>query len=146
MLTQRDQITGEQLPVDDRCIITDRHFARLHNHPFSAKAKAKVKTYPPETNLSVVDLLMIKSEKDKPKPRDKYLITKLEDQKCYLRKFTTTQFRSKLYEVPLSACFPLSHQEHVSDCGEPVRGLDNESSDDEGSVVHIKPCCNASSC
>ena len=35
--TQRDQVTGEQLPVSDRDLIQQQHRQRLDNHPYSAK-------------------------------------------------------------------------------------------------------------
>ena len=38
--TQRDQITGVQLPVKDRELFTQQHQECLTNHPISAKSKS----------------------------------------------------------------------------------------------------------
>ena len=49
--TQRDQITGEQLPISDQHLITQQHQTRLNNHPISEKCKAKGK--PPNPSADV---------------------------------------------------------------------------------------------
>ena len=63
------------------------------------------------------------------------MITRIDGAKCHLRKFTASQFRSKVYQVPQAACYPLSHQDPQTDYNGPVRGFDIDSSDEEADSV-----------
>ena len=96
--TQRDQLTGEQLPIVDHQLILSQNFSRKLNHLPSAKSKARGRSTPSTAAISVGDLVFLKGDKDKLKARDKYLVTAInENLTCQLRKFTTSQFRSKVY-------------------------------------------------
>ena len=72
--TQRDQITGDQLPINDRQIILSQQFGRVQNHSSSARAKAHGKAGAPTPQLRVGDLIYLYSDADKTKTRDKYMI------------------------------------------------------------------------
>lgn len=133
--TQRDQFTGEQLPIDDQRNIIDQHLSRMRNHPFSSKSKAKNKFYPDPPPISIGSLVVLKFEKDKTRSRDKYLVTRIDGDDCFVRKFTSSQFRSKEYKVPILSCHPLSsnsNNDNYQPTHEPIRGLDN--TDDEDST------------
>ena len=94
--TQRDQLTGEQLPIVDRQLIISQNFSRQQNHTPSAKSKARGRTNLPTAAV----LVFLKCDRDKLIAREKYLVVNIrEDLSCELRKFTTSQFRSKLYVV-----------------------------------------------
>ncbi len=41
--TQRDQVSGLQLPIEDRQLILSQHHTRVQNHPASSRSKAHVK-------------------------------------------------------------------------------------------------------
>ena len=105
--TQRDQLTGEQLPVDDRQVIIQQYQSRIINHPHSAHSKAPKRISSSSSDLEIGYLVYLRSERDKTKPRCKYMICSIADKHCYLRKFTKSQFRSKSYKVPLSECYPI---------------------------------------
>ena len=122
--TQRDQLTGEQLPIVDRQLILSQHYSRLQNHPSSAKSKARGRTNQPSAAVSVGDLVFLKGDRDKLKAREKYLVVNIsEDLSCELRKFTTSQFRSKLYLVPMSECYPVARTVLAQSPQGPIRGL-----------------------
>ena len=64
--TQRDQLTGQQLPIVDCQIILSQHFSHQQNHTPSAKSKACGRTKVPSAAVSVGDLVFLKGDKDKP--------------------------------------------------------------------------------
>ena len=133
--TQRDQLTGEQLPTVDRQVILNQHRSRLQNHPSSSVSKAGGKPCLPHRTVSVGTLVFLVCDKSKLAAREKYLIVGLTDSNtCQLRKFTSSQFRSKVYTVPISQCFPVSPTMLAQDPQGPIRGLneppDSDSDDD----------------
>ena len=133
--TQRDQLTGEQLPIVDRQVILNQHRSRLQNHPSSSVSKAGGKPHLPHPTVSVGTLVFLVCDKSKLAAREKYLIVGLTDSNtCQLRKFTSSQFRSKVYTVPISQCFPVSPTMLAQDPQGPIRGLneppDSDSDDD----------------
>lgn len=106
--TQRDQITGNQLPIDDHEIILSQNKSRKGNHETSAKAKAHGKPKVKTESVAVGSLVYVKSDKDKTKARDKYIVTKVVDGgTCQIRKFTKSQFRTKAYDVLLNEIYPI---------------------------------------
>lgn len=127
--TQRDQITGEQLPIDDHELIVERHNHRRQNHLPSSKSKGHGHTrHDPE--VSKGDLVYIFQDGNKTAARDKYLVIDIDDGRCKLRKFTKTQFRSKLYDVPLRDCYRI--QTNVIEQSQwSMRNMDNTDSDTE---------------
>ena len=54
--TQRDQLTGEPLPIVDRELILSQNYSRQQNHAPSEKSKARGRTNLPTTAVSVGDL------------------------------------------------------------------------------------------
>ena len=107
MWTQRDQITGEQLPIVDREIICDQNRAREKNHPVSIKSKMQGKTAGNNPPIKVGDLVYLKAERSKLRGRDRYIVTNIIGETCQLKKFTSSQFRSKIYDVHLVDCYPV---------------------------------------
>ena len=95
--TQRDQVTGEQLPIDDQVVITSQRKSRLNNHMASAKSKAL--GYRPTLlrGFDIGQLVYLINDKDKTRSRDKYIVTAVSDNNCQIRKFTKNQFRAKTY-------------------------------------------------
>ena len=122
--TQRDQLTGQQLPIVDRQLILSQNFSRQQNHSPSAKSKARGRTNIPSAAVSVGDLVLLKGDQDKLKAREKYLVVSIsEDLSCELRKFTTSQSRSKVYSVPMSECYPVASTVLAQSPQGPIRGL-----------------------
>ena len=128
--TQRDQLTGDQLPFDDADIILQQHQSRITNHPSSAKAKANK----PVTNhdIKIGDLVYLKPDRDKTKAKEKYMIINISDEWCQVRKFTKTQFRSKTYDMKISECLPITITVLARSPPGPIRGIESpQHSDDE---------------
>ena len=77
------------------------------------------------------------------KAREKYLVFSVrEDLSCELRKFTTSQFRSKLYLVPMSECYPVASTVLAQSQQGPILGLHKPSpldSDDDADPVLLPP-------
>ena len=122
--TQRDQLTCEQLPIQDRQIILQQHMARTHNHLFSAKSKANGQTQNAGHNIKVGDLVFLYADRDKTRARDKYIVTSVSGTQCQIRKFTKTQFRSKVYDVKIGDCYPVISNALAQSPPGPIRGLD----------------------
>ena len=136
--TQRDQVTGQQLPLVDRELILNQNISRKKNHLPSAKSKATGSTDISTAIVSVGDLVFLKGDKDKLKAREKYLVTSIDTGKmCHLRKFTSSQFRSKVYVVPMAECYPLKPLAPPPLSQGPVRGQEHllESDSDNESVT-----------
>ena len=129
--SQCDQLTSEQLPIVDRQLILSQNFSRKLNHLPSAKSKAHGRSTPSTAAISVGDLFFLKGDKDKLKVRDKYLVIAInENLTCQLRKFTTSQFRSKVYTVPTSECYRVCPTVLVESPLGPIRGHHEPSQDD----------------
>ena len=134
--TQRDQLTGEQVPIVDKDVIQRQHSTRVANHPHSAYSK--LRGHRPSnagnSRLRIGDLVFLKHERDKGHARDKYMVVSININagKCEIRKFTNNQFRRKKYLVSLSDCFPV-----VSNLLSPLKPVDS-SSDEEDDIYRQK--------
>ena len=123
-------MTGAQLPIEDQQVILRQQAARETNHPFSSTAKSRTKCNPPIIAVNIGDLVILKGERDKTQARDKYLVTRIENDHCFIRKFTQSQFRSKEYEVPMTQCHPLHPSVPVPPPGH-IRDLDTDQDEDD---------------
>ncbi len=124
--TQRDQFSGEQLPIVDRLLILNQSFTRSQNHFPSAKSKAHGKTTSIYSEIAPGDLVYLYGDRDKNKARDRYLVVSVSDTTCQVRKFTQSQFRLKLYDVPISQCYKVKQIVTSPDLpGPPIRELDD---------------------
>ena len=101
--TKRDQLTGSQIPVNDENVVKRKHQERLQAHKASAKYQARGKTEPVYPNISEGDLVYIISDRDKTKPREKYIVVKpkpnSQPNTVSLQKFIGSQLRSRIYIV-----------------------------------------------
>ena len=115
MYTQRDQFTHEQLPFEDRDVISQKADSRDVNHISSAMSKAQLKGPLPKTALSVGDLVYLYSYRDKTKARPRYIVVGKNDDWCHRKKFVGSQLRSSSYKVKLSECYvkPVLLQSHI---------------------------------
>ncbi len=128
--TQRDQLTGEQLPIEDKHVILSQQCSRSLNHGPSAVSKAHGKGLLPDTGLCIGDLVYLAPDKDKTKLREKYMVCQVSDDECSVRKFTKSQFRSRLYTVPVKQCYPVKRTFLNQVPSGPIRGLDDGNTDD----------------
>ena len=103
MLFCHDQVTGSQLTFKD-CEFTLCQQANCEqNHAHSSKASDALKAK--NKDLQVGDLVFIKTEGSKNKPREPYLIMDIVDKMGTLQKLLGSKFQSIRYEVPLSHLF-----------------------------------------
>ena len=98
--TQRDQVTGEQLPIVDRDLIINQHNRRLANHPFSEKSKSGGKPARQPPNLTIGTLVYVFSDRDKTAARPRYIVSGFSDSGLIqLRRFTSKLLNRKVYDV-----------------------------------------------
>ena len=102
--TQRNQFTQEQLPLDDRETIINQQKAREINHSYSEQSKNPTQSLRRTPQLKVGDLVYLPLDRDKTKPRHRYLVVSLEKAWCLIRKFTGNQLRASPYKVRISDC------------------------------------------
>ena len=112
----------------------------------SAKSKAAGFSRSSTPPFDVGDLVFIKGDKVKLKAREKCLVIGGEpDSSCQLRKFTSsTQFRSKVYTVPMCDCYPVTPTVLSLSPQGPIlsqpSNIPSDSDDEPDPVVHsLKP-------
>ena len=105
MLFCRDQNTGEQLNVHDANLSIEQETIRGENHLHSSRSKARGAPAAQNANVTRGDLVFIKSEGDKNKSRDTYLVMDIQNTMAILQKLNGTKFQSRRYEVPLTNVF-----------------------------------------
>ena len=107
--TQRDQITGHQLPISDRDLIIQQHKHRLANHPHSKKSKSSGKPFHPTPDIKVGSLIYLYSDRKKTEVRPRYLVTSVTGEWCKLRRFTSTLIGHQEYDARLEECYAVPH-------------------------------------
>ena len=140
ILNQRNQFTGEQLDFSDLHLSEEQAQQRATNQQASAKFKARGK--PPAENASVEvgSLVYIKSEGEKHKARERYLVTEVNNDSCTLQKFVKSQLRSQKYSLKLSEVYPVRPEQIVLPGR--IRDLDGDREDEdeeEGDRTHLVP-------
>ena len=104
MWLQRDQYTGQQLPIDDLMLIQKKYADRLKSHAASAKFQARGKVDPVYPDVQIGDIVYINAERDKTKPRDRYVVidsasSPRAPNTVRLQKFVGSQLRARVYTV-----------------------------------------------
>ena len=107
--TQRNQFTNEQIPVNDLQHIVAKHQAHQTHHPFSEAAKGGYRPQAPVPPLQVGDLVYVKSDRDKSRTSDRYIIVSIEGEWCFIKKFSGSQLRATSYKVKLAECYTVPH-------------------------------------
>ena len=88
VITQRDQASGCQLPLNDKSLIIDQHKRRLLNHHHSEKSKACGKPPNPAVNISVGSLVYRYEDGSKTRSLPRYIITSKDDKWYHLKRFS----------------------------------------------------------
>ena len=100
--TKRDQFTGNQLPINDERLINNKYESRQKSHKSSANYQARGKVGK-KTSTETGDLVYLKSDRDKTKPRDRYIVVQPNKEArkntLTLQKFVGSQLRSRKYVV-----------------------------------------------
>ena len=86
--TQRDQITGEQLPISDRDIILHQYQTRIKNHPYSEKCKAHGRPPNPTPQIKIGSLVYVYADRSKVNARQRYMVTAIQGENIKLKKFS----------------------------------------------------------
>ncbi len=76
--TQHNQFTNEQIPLNDLQYIIAEHQARQTNHQYSENAKGVLRPCTPVTSPKVGDVVYVKSDRDKTRARDRYVIVSID--------------------------------------------------------------------
>ena len=106
MFTRRDQTSGDHLRFTDSHIAEKQESARAKNHAHSSKSKAKGGHLAPNCTTSPGDLVYLKDEGSKFKPRDRYIVVDVKGQNFLLQKMSPTGLiSSKQYLVPRNKVF-----------------------------------------
>lgn len=134
--TQRDQYSGEQLPLSDRRIIHERVQQRIASHASSEKYKARGQTTPIYPKVKIGDLVYIHNDRDKTKFRDRYIVISIAHPYCFVQKFVGRQLRSHRYRVHLSNIYPVISSIIMENFKELNNDSDESDVDDENLSIH----------
>ena len=102
MIMQRDQFTHVQLPLSDRELITSQRDSRTINHPHSQKSKGFSPCVAP--TLQPGDLVFLSMDKSKTHARDRYMVSSVDGEWCFVKKFAGPTIRDTSYRVKRSDC------------------------------------------
>lgn len=130
---QRDQFSGKAIYTPDEVICETKTNSRKANHASSAKHKARGGHLASIADVKVGSLVYIKSERDKTKPRDRYIIVSIEGDSCLLQKLVKSQLRSKRYLLKLTEIIPVVP---LSDGSQSYRLPSMEDSDSDTETIH----------
>ena len=107
ILLQRDQNTGEKFTFNDKELSFQQHNIRLQNHFPSSLSKGRGGNRAEKAAIKAGDLVYIKSEGNKFKGREHYIVTKIINDFAFLQKITFSKFMSKQYRVHLNQIYPV---------------------------------------
>lgn len=107
--TQRKQFSNEQIPINDLQHIVAKHQGRQDNPPFSEAARGGSRPQAPIPPLQVGDLVYVKSDRDKSRTCDRFIIVSIDSEWCFIKKFSGSQLRATSYKVKLAECYAVPH-------------------------------------
>ena len=134
ILYQRDQLTSNQLSINDAQLAHQQASLREHNHKPSAVSKSRGKPPAAQLELKVGNLVFIKDEGSKHKARERYIIVKIDGLYAEIQKLDD-KFMSRQYKVPITNLFPASAIEsspklcHEWDCKDTTSDDSNDEYD-----------------
>ena len=131
MYTQRDQVTGKQLSIEDLEVIQNQHKRRLENHKYSEKSKSRGKPELPKPTVRVGSIVYLYAEGSKEKARPRYVVLEINGDMCKIRRFAEKQLGRITYTVMLSECYVVQMDETL-ECLPPYP---EEDSDEEEYVL-----------
>ena len=132
ILCQRDQFSGEQLELNDLALSEKQTELRASNQAASARSKAKGKPCAQKANVQKGSLVYVKSEGDKNKPRDRYIVVDIDREHCVVQKFVKSQLRTKRYPLLLTEVYPVIPDNIIIPGG--IRGIDTEEPCDDDDI------------
>ena len=108
IFTQRDTETGKGLDVQDSVLTELQINTRCTNQASSSKHKASGGKLAEAADVSVGSLVYIKDDSSKLKARDRYIVVKLEGNRCHVKKLLKSSLRDRSYDMKLTEVFPVS--------------------------------------
>ena len=124
--TQRDQVSGQQLCINDMEVIRAQNDRRKINHQYSEKTKARGQGPLPKAEIKVGDLVYIHSEGNKLNARARYMVVSISGNWCSLRKMNKTLYASQTYDLKLEEVYKVPGFDII----EPPLSSESESDDD----------------
>ena len=105
IIFKRDQYSNAAIDVKDNDLSAAQRSKRAQNHLPSSLAKAGPNAVATKTvAFKVGDLVYIKTERDKHKPRDRYIITKIDGLNALIQKLND-KLMSRQYQIPLAQLY-----------------------------------------
>ena len=133
--TQRDQMSGEQLPFHDDELINEQHQRRKRNHASSELSKSGGKPMHETPNIGRGSLVYLYTDRSKEHRRPRYLVISVSNGMCKLRRFTKKYFGFRTYDAKLEECFTVPVETvklpEVDDCIESDTDSDSDSESEE---------------
>ena len=128
---KRDQFSGNTIHMPDEVIAEVKSHSRELNHSSSAKFKARGGPAASNASIKMGSLVYIKSDRDKTKPRERYIVISIEHDSCILQKLVKSQLRSKSYDLKLTEITPVVNELPDTD------PLPNQMSEDSDSDIEL---------
>ena len=114
IVTNRNQNTHEPLNLCDDSLANEQLQLRLANHPLSEKSKIKGGSKALPTQVWPGALIFLKKDKSKLRARETYIVIKIEEEFCYIKKLKN-RIMSENYKVKLSEICLLPCQQDPDD-------------------------------
>ena len=105
---QRDQCSGLQLPFYDEQLAHAQLAQRQTNHVFSSKHKCRGGPPAKLAPVHLGSLLYIKAEGVKTSPLQRYIVTAIDGEFCFIQKFISHHLCARSYKIKLSGIFPIN--------------------------------------
>ena len=128
--TQRNQYTHEQIPISDQDIMIKKHHIRSENHAYSEASKHKRGKFRTPSQVCIGDLVYLFSDEDKLHARNRYLVTSVEGNWCFVKKCVGNQLRANSYKVKCDECYLVPNECANFSSRKPFEAY--ESGDEEG--------------
>ena len=103
--TQRNQYTHKQIPLTDRDILLKKYHIRSENHVHSEKSKHNSGKFRTPPQVTTGDLVYLVSDRDKLRARHRHLISSVDGNWCFIKKFVGNQLRSASYKAKRYECY-----------------------------------------
>ena len=134
ILRQRDQCSGLQLPFLNEQHAHAQLAQRQYNHISSSKHKARDGSPAKPAFVHPGSLVYVKSEGDKTGPCQRYIVTAVDGEFCFIKKFVNHQLRSRSYKVKLTI-FPVNSD--ILEIDGAIRGLPDHDSDSDNCIPPV---------
>jgi hypothetical protein len=115
--------------------------SRVENHSHSERSKCKSNKRSPPVEISIGDLVYIKSDRNKCQARDRYIVVAQEDEWCFVRKFKGSQLCATSYKVRQNDCFtvPCNTTAYKYQYSQPSSEVNSSDDELKCSVPHDLP-------